>query len=65
MRDVIQTDFLYAFEPAVGIYIDDIYHGTLTGSSGLAEAHILGVPGSAADNAFSFPELQPQANRAA
>ncbi len=33
MRGVIQTDFTYAFEPAVGIYIDDIYHGTLTGST--------------------------------
>ncbi|MEP7247003.1 MAG: Plug domain-containing protein [Gammaproteobacteria bacterium] len=33
MRGIIQTDFSYAFEPAVGIYIDDVYHGTLTGSS--------------------------------
>jgi iron complex outermembrane receptor protein len=33
MRGVIQTDFTYAFEPAVGVYIDDIYHGTLTGST--------------------------------
>jgi iron complex outermembrane receptor protein len=33
MRGIIQTDFTYAFEPAVGIYIDDIYHGTLTGST--------------------------------
>ena len=33
LRGIIQTDFNYAFEPAVGIYIDDVYHGTLTGSS--------------------------------
>jgi iron complex outermembrane receptor protein len=33
LRGIIQTDFSYAFEPAVGVYIDDIYHGTLTGSS--------------------------------
>ncbi len=33
MRGVIQGDSSYAFEPAVGIYIDDIYHGTLTGST--------------------------------
>ena len=33
LRDVIQTDFGYSFEPAVGIYIDDVYHGTLSGSS--------------------------------
>src|SRR5690554_4612246 len=33
LRNVIQTDFLYAFEPATGVYIDDVYHGTLTGSS--------------------------------
>jgi iron complex outermembrane receptor protein len=33
MRGIIQTDFTYSFEPAVGIYIDDIYHGTLTGST--------------------------------
>ncbi|MEJ0098680.1 MAG: TonB-dependent receptor [Pseudomonadota bacterium] len=33
MRGLIQGDYAYAFEPAVGIYIDDIYHGTLTGST--------------------------------
>jgi iron complex outermembrane receptor protein len=33
LRGMIQTDFSYAFEPAVGIYIDDVYHGTLTGAS--------------------------------
>jgi len=33
LRNVIQVDFLYAFEPATGVYIDDVYHGTLTGSS--------------------------------
>lgn len=33
MRGVIQGDSSYSFEPAVGIYIDDIYHGTLTGST--------------------------------
>lgn len=33
LRNVLQTDFLYAFEPATGIYIDDVYHGTVTGSS--------------------------------
>ena len=33
LRGLIQGDFSYAFEPAVGIYIDDVYHGTLTGST--------------------------------
>ena len=33
LRGMIQNDFSYAFEPAVGIYIDDVYHGTLTGAS--------------------------------
>ncbi|HEV7716257.1 MAG TPA: TonB-dependent receptor, partial [Steroidobacteraceae bacterium] len=33
LRGLIQVDFNYAFEPTVGIYIDDVYHGTLTGSS--------------------------------
>ena len=33
LRGLIQVDFNYAFEPAVGIYIDDVYHGSLTGSS--------------------------------
>jgi len=32
LRGVSQYDFSYAFEPAVGVYIDDVYHGTLTGS---------------------------------
>src|SRR5262249_9503923 len=33
LRGFSQTDFSYAFEPTVGFYIDDIYQGTLTGSS--------------------------------
>jgi iron complex outermembrane receptor protein len=33
LRGLIQGDFNYAFEPTVGLYIDDVYHGTLTGSS--------------------------------
>src|SRR5262245_20200664 len=33
LRGVIQGDFNYAFDPTVGLYIDDVYHGTLTGSS--------------------------------
>ncbi len=33
LRGAIQVDFNYAFEPTVGLYIDDVYHGTLTGSS--------------------------------
>lgn len=33
LRGLIQGDFNYAFEPAVGVYIDDVYHGSLTGSS--------------------------------
>ena len=33
MRGLIQVDFNYAFEPSVGVYIDDVYQGTLTGSS--------------------------------
>jgi iron complex outermembrane receptor protein len=33
LRGIVQVDFSYAFEPAVGVYIDDVYHGTLTGSS--------------------------------
>lgn len=33
LRGVFQSDYNYAFEPGVAIYIDDVYHGTLTGSS--------------------------------
>jgi iron complex outermembrane recepter protein len=33
MRGIIQGDLSFSFEPAVGIYIDDIYHGTVTGST--------------------------------
>jgi len=27
-----QTDFNFALEPGVGLYIDDVYYSTLTGS---------------------------------
>jgi iron complex outermembrane recepter protein len=32
LRGLNQIDFSYAFEPTVGIYIDDVYHSTITGS---------------------------------
>jgi iron complex outermembrane receptor protein len=32
IRGVGQSDFNYAFEPGVGMYIDDVYYSTLTGS---------------------------------
>jgi iron complex outermembrane receptor protein len=32
IRGVGQTDFNYALEPGVGMYIDDVYYPTLTGS---------------------------------
>lgn len=32
IRGVGQTDFNYAVEPGVGIYVDDVYYPTLTGS---------------------------------
>jgi iron complex outermembrane recepter protein len=32
MRGLTQGDFSYAFEPTVGVYIDDVYHSTITGS---------------------------------
>lgn len=32
LRGITQNDFSYAFEPAVAVYIDDVYHSTLTGS---------------------------------
>ncbi len=32
IRGIGQYDFLPAFEPGVGIYIDDVYHGTLYGA---------------------------------
>jgi iron complex outermembrane receptor protein len=32
IRGIGQTDFNYALEPGVGIYIDDVYYPTLTGS---------------------------------
>src|SRR5262249_46329238 len=32
LRGVTQQDFSSAFGPAVALYIDDVYHGTLTGS---------------------------------
>jgi iron complex outermembrane receptor protein len=33
MRGVMTTDYIYTSEPGVGIYIDDVYHGSLTGSA--------------------------------
>jgi iron complex outermembrane receptor protein len=33
IRGLTQVDFNYAFQPTVGVYIDDAYHGSLTGSS--------------------------------
>ena len=33
IRGLTQVDFNYAFQPTVGVYVDDSYHGTLTGSS--------------------------------
>lgn len=32
MRGIYQSDFNFAFEPGVGIYIDDVYHSTLMGA---------------------------------
>jgi iron complex outermembrane recepter protein len=32
MRGVNTTDFIYTSDPGVGVYVDDVYHGTLTGS---------------------------------
>ena len=32
IRGIGQTDFNYAFEPGVGLYVDDVYYSTLTGS---------------------------------
>jgi iron complex outermembrane recepter protein len=32
IRGVGQTDFNYAVEPGVGVYVDDVYYPTLTGS---------------------------------
>ncbi len=33
MRGVVENDASYAREPAVGIYIDDVYHSTVVGSA--------------------------------
>lgn len=33
LRGVFQSDFNFAFEPGVAIYIDDVYHATLMGSA--------------------------------
>lgn len=33
MRGVNTQEFIYTSEPGVGIYVDDVYHGTLTGSN--------------------------------
>ncbi|HEX6998734.1 MAG TPA: TonB-dependent receptor [Gammaproteobacteria bacterium] len=32
LRGLNQVDFSYSFEPTVGLYIDDVYHSTITGS---------------------------------
>ena len=32
LRGVNQNDFAFAFEPAVALYVDDMYYGTLAGS---------------------------------
>ena len=33
LRGVFQSDFNFAFEPGVAVYIDDVYHATLMGSA--------------------------------
>src|ERR1700755_2581454 len=33
MRGVQTTDYIFTSDPGVGIYIDDVYQGTLTGSA--------------------------------
>jgi iron complex outermembrane receptor protein len=33
MRGVAQGDYNFTYEPAVGIYVDDVYHNTLFGSA--------------------------------
>ena len=33
LRGITQVDYSYSFEPAIAIYFDDVYHGTMTGSS--------------------------------
>src|SRR6185369_203774 len=33
MRGVSTTDYIFTSDPGVGIYIDDVYQGTLTGSA--------------------------------
>jgi iron complex outermembrane recepter protein len=33
MRGVSTTDYIYTSEPGVGIYVDEVYQGTLTGSA--------------------------------
>jgi iron complex outermembrane receptor protein len=33
MRGVVENDASYAREPAVGIYVDDVYHSTVVGSA--------------------------------
>jgi iron complex outermembrane recepter protein len=33
LRGITQIDFSYTFEPAVAVYVDDIYHATETGAS--------------------------------
>jgi iron complex outermembrane receptor protein len=33
MRGVMTTDFIFTSDPGVGVYIDDVYHGSLTGSA--------------------------------
>lgn len=32
LRGLNQVDFSYSFEPTVGLYVDDMYHSTVTGS---------------------------------
>ena len=32
IRGIGQTDWSFAFEPGVGMYVDDVYYSTLTGS---------------------------------
>jgi iron complex outermembrane recepter protein len=33
MRGVLTSEFIYTTDPGVGIYIDDVYHGSLTGGA--------------------------------